>query len=164
MDGTTSGCDAVAPMSRASENAAMIDRLLVPLAYEALRAFARRVVARDYRGKLNVTGTDIVHEAVLRLICRSRLNLRDANHLMAVLKHGIRHFLIDQHRWRTALKRAHRESSLEANIVADGHCLPPIEFSAVMDAIAGLASRHPRAAQVIELHVFHELTLDQTAD
>ena len=119
---------------------------------------------RHERPDLRPDSTSLVHEAYLRLIDQGQANQQDRAHFCAVAAQAMRRILVDHARHRKCEKRGggHDRVPLDSALVL-------IEDSARADiealdaALARLALINPRAAQVVELHFFAGLTLNESA-
>ncbi len=81
-----------APFSR-GEGAAR-DQLLA-LYYDEFRRIARGVLNGD-RGRMHLQPTDLVHEASIRIIKSSGIEIRDQNHFLSLAARVMRMTLIDE--------------------------------------------------------------------
>jgi RNA polymerase sigma factor (TIGR02999 family) len=141
--------------------AAALDRLM-PLVHGELRQLARRYMARE-RPNHTLQPTALVNEAYLRLIEISRVQWRNRTHFLAMAARVMRRILVD-------VARAHRNGKRgggvikvgldEAFAVADR----PVELVALDEALRKLSAISPRQSQVVELHFFGGLTLEEAAD
>jgi RNA polymerase sigma factor (TIGR02999 family) len=134
-------------------------RRLMELVYEDLRELAAAHLARE-RGGHTLQPTALVHEAYLRLIGQERADIESRTHFLAVAALSMRRVLVDHARARRSEKRGggrEREGS------AFEPATPWEDPSQLLDldqALEGLARAHPRQAQVVELHVFGGLVLE----
>ena len=130
------------------------------LVYEDLRALAAAHLARERAGH-TLQPTALVHEAYLRLIGQDRADIESRTHFLTVAALSMRRVLVDHARARTSEKRGggrERESSLaEASISWED----PGQLLDLDQALDRLARSHPRQAQVVELHVFGGLVLEE---
>jgi RNA polymerase sigma factor (TIGR02999 family) len=141
--------------------AAALDQLM-PLVHDELRQLARRYMARE-RADHTLQPTALVNEAYLRLIEISRVQWRNRTHFLAMAARIMRRILVD-------VARAHRNGKRgggfmkvgldEAFALADR----PLELVALDEALQNLSAISPRQSQVVELHFFGGLTLDEAAD
>jgi RNA polymerase sigma factor (TIGR02999 family) len=138
-------------------------RRLLERVYREIRALARRQVARV--GLPSMQGTDIVHDAVIRLL-RTEDNLlaADRAHLIAIVGKVMRNLIIDKIR-RT---RRHGEQLRRTSIDLDSlprshHPLTDDQLQIIDDALGQLEKADPLLAQVVELRFFAGLTFDEVA-
>src|SRR3954469_4050153 len=77
---------------------------LIPLVYERLRELAhQRLRGASVDNSLNTTG--LVHEAYLKLVDASHLDLPNRAHFLALASEVMRNLLVDRARARLATKR-----------------------------------------------------------
>ena len=138
-----------------------LDRL-VPLLYEELRAIAHFRLSSQPRGSTLET-TALVHEAYLKIIDRSRADVRDRAHFLALASLAMRHLLVDRAKARATAKRggARRHLTLdEENISEDAQPEAMLELD---EALTHLATLEPRLARVVECRFFGGLTEEEVA-
>ena len=136
---------------------------LMPLVYDALRALAQRHLDRE--GSANtLTPTGLVHEAYLRLVDRTRVEVTDRGQFFAIASQAMRRILVDRARRRLAEKRggSAKPVSLDEQLyiaeVADDSIV------ALDEALGKLADVHPRLARVVECRFFAGLTEIETGE
>jgi RNA polymerase sigma factor (TIGR02999 family) len=128
--------------------------------YDDLRRIARVKLAEVPAH--SVGATDVVHEAVARLI-RSKGSLEgiERTHLVSLAARAMRNVVVDRARARGAVRRARPAGPLTLGAAA----LPDdSEALQIHDALAALAENDPRAAKVVELLYFGGLTQPEIAD
>ena len=130
-----------------------------------------RLIARDYLSnepaavRRAIDATELVHEAFLRLDC-SELFQRAENrkYLFAAIHRTMRRILVDSARKRNAKKRGagNNPSPLDPwiEVVEKRVRCTVFELDRVMTK---LQSKHPRAADVLEMKIFGGVTEDQIA-
>ncbi|HZS07170.1 MAG TPA: sigma-70 family RNA polymerase sigma factor [Blastocatellia bacterium] len=141
---------------------AALERLM-PLVYEELRRLAHRYMERE-RGGHALQTTALVNEAYLRLIDASRVEWQNRAHFFAISAQLMRRILVDFARSQRNLKRggeAERVSLDEALTVAAGH---GAEMVALDDALNTLAALNARQSQVVEMHFFGGLSVEEIAE
>jgi RNA polymerase sigma factor (TIGR02999 family) len=135
---------------------------LIPLVYDQLRQLAhQRLRATHGESSLNTTG--LVHEAYLRLVEASGLDLPDRAHFLALASQIMRNLLVDRARARTAAKRGGGKTPLELQeefLISeeDGEAVTELD-----DALTRLKVLSPRQSQLLEHRYFGGLTLEETA-
>jgi len=136
-----------------------LDRL-VPLVYDELRTLARRRLQAE-RSDHTLQATALVHEVYARLV-GTDLQLVDRAHFFAVAARTMRRILVDHAR---AKAREKRGGAAEVVTLSDGLADQGRgeDLLALDEAIARLAERSERKAQVVELHYFGGLTYPETA-
>jgi RNA polymerase sigma factor (TIGR02999 family) len=138
---------------------------LLPLVYDELRKLAARRLAREAPGQtLHPTG--LVHEAYLRLVDGEPDRAWNGRgHFFAAAAEAMRRILVENARRKRRLKHggARRRVELdEAALAVDGP--PAEEILAVDEALERLAGEDPQAAELVKLHYFAGLTIDQAAE
>ena len=137
------------------------DRLVTRL-YDELRAIAHRELRRRAGGPGFGT-TALLHEAYLKLIDQTRVDVVDRAHYLALSATAMRHILVDQARSRRARKRGGgwRRVPLEDALTADGGRFD--ELVEINDALTRLERFDRRLGQVVECRYFGGLTVAETA-
>jgi RNA polymerase sigma factor (TIGR02999 family) len=139
---------------------------LLPLVYGELRALAARRM-RQERPEQTLQATALVHEAYLRLVDGSRMQMWDNRwHFFAAAAESMRRILVDSARRRGRLKRGGGQRRIDldkAELAADGPDSGADDLVALDDALVALAGQHPEKAQLVNLRYFAGLTLEETA-
>jgi len=143
-------------------DAGSLDALL-PQVYADLR----RIAVHELRGNAGhdtLQPTALVNEVFARLLGAKRLDISDRKHLFTTAARLMRQTLIDraraQHRERRgggALQRVELVEALALPIRADTDLL------ALDEALAALAQRDARMAQIVELRYFTGLEVSEVA-
>jgi RNA polymerase sigma factor (TIGR02999 family) len=135
---------------------------LIPVVYDELHRMAERYMAHEWPCHTLQT-TALVNEAYLRLVDSADTNWQDRVHFFAVCAQAMRRILVDWARSRQAIKRGGEVRPLpldEALVVSEA---PGADLVALDDALKSLAALDPRKSQVVELHFFGGLRLEETA-
>jgi RNA polymerase sigma-70 factor (ECF subfamily) len=136
---------------------------LFPLVYQELQRLAACLL-RHERPDLRPDGTSLVHEAYLRLVDQRKADPQDRSHFCAVAAQAMRRILVDHARWRKRTKRGggREHVPLDSALITieDSACA---DVEALDAALVRLAQINARAAQVVELHFFAGLTLNESA-
>jgi RNA polymerase sigma factor (TIGR02999 family) len=139
------------------------DRLL-PLVYDELRMLAAARLAREKPGQ-TLQATALVHEAYLRLVDKSDVKpWNSRGHFFGAAAEAMRRILVENARRRRRIKHGGRERRVDLNeaiLSIDG---PAEELLAVDEALEQLAAQEPQAAELVKLHYFGGLTIDQAAE
>ena len=134
---------------------------LLPLVYDELRKLAAQRLAAEVPGQ-TLQPTALVHEAYLRLASGQRFESR--GHFFAAAAEAMRRILVDNARRRRAVKHGGDRRRVDL----DGQDPParpaPEEVLALDEALARLATEDPEAAQVVRLHFFAGLSVEQAAE
>jgi RNA polymerase sigma factor (TIGR02999 family) len=137
---------------------------LLPLVYKALRDLAAEKMANERPGQ-TLEATALVHEAYLRLVDVKRAqHWNSRGHFFAAAAEAMRRILVDNARRKRAEKHggALRRVNLDH---ADAVAVAPPDYLLALDEALEYLTRHdPRAAQVVKLHCFAGLTVEQAAE
>lgn len=138
-----------------------LDRL-VPLLYDELHRIAHRELRRrGGGGTLRTTG--LVHEAYLKLVDQTRVDVEDRAHFLALAATAMRHIVIDHARARQALKRGgdwRRVSFDDAALATEQR---PEALLTLDEAMRRLEHFDDRLCRVVECRFFAGLTVPETA-
>jgi RNA polymerase sigma factor (TIGR02999 family) len=138
--------------------------LLLPLVYEELRKLAASKLAQEKPGQ-TLQATALVHEAYLRLVDTDQEeHWNSRGHFFAAAAEAMRRILVDNARRKRSEKHGgarHRVNLDDADAVATA---PPDDLLALDEALEHLNRRDPKAAQVVKLHCFAGLTIEQAAE
>ena len=132
---------------------------LMPMVYAELR---RRAAAhlKHERPHHTLRPTDLLHEAYLRL-CAQNAGFKNRDHFFGVASRLMRRVLVDHARARVAAKRGRAlRVTLAEDVAAPSPPADLLDLDAALDELAVLDERE---AQVVELHFFGGLTLQETA-
>jgi len=134
---------------------------LLPLVYDELRKLAAQKLAQEKPGK-TLQATALVHEAYLRLVDVEGAQHWDSRgHFFAAAAEAMRRILIDQARRKRRpkhggdRKRVDLDEALSLSEAADGD-----DLLALDEALAKLAVEEPAKAELVKLHFFAGLTLE----
>jgi RNA polymerase sigma factor (TIGR02999 family) len=136
-------------------NAAARDQLL-SMYYDEFRRIARRVLNGD-SGRMHLQPTDLVHEASIRMIKSSGIEIRDQNHFLSLAARMMRMTLIDEVRKHKAAKRG-TLITLWDEVAPQGQSFDIEDFDETLDQ---LATFEPEGARIIELRFYAGLTLPE---
>ena len=134
---------------------------LIPLVYNRLRELAhQRLRAAGGAGENSLNTTGLVHEAYLRLVDASRLDLPDPAHFLALASQVMRNLLVDRARARLAAKRGGGKTPLE---LQEGFWISDEDSGRVAEldeALTRLKAMSPRQSQLLEHRYFGGLSLE----
>jgi RNA polymerase sigma factor (TIGR02999 family) len=142
---------------------------LLPLVYDELRKLAAAQMANEKPGH-TLDATALVHEAWLRLVPDRRGEpgsspaFENRRHFFAAAAEVMRRILVESAR----RKARHKHGGAMHRIEWDGDVPDPRgkpdDLLAFDEALERLAREDPAAAEVVKLHVFTGMTLDETAE
>jgi len=134
------------------------------LVYDQLRLIARRRMAGESSDH-TMQPTALVNEAYLRLVKSNKTIWRDRRHFFGVAAEAMRRILIDAARTKKRIKRGGKNKVRQ----------PLNEYSAMTgpldtdlldldDALKELEKEDPERAELVRLHFFSGLTIQECAD
>jgi RNA polymerase sigma factor (TIGR02999 family) len=136
---------------------------LTPLVYDELRRMAHWHMANQRPGH-TLQSSALVHEVYLRLVDSEHASWQNRLHFFSVCAKAMRRILVDWARSREALKRGGEIRPVqldEALVVTEAQ---DVNLIALDEALQTLATVDPRRSQVVELHFFGGLNLEETAE
>jgi RNA polymerase sigma factor (TIGR02999 family) len=161
----------VSPMSEVSRILSAINQgdphaasQLLPLVYDELRKLAAQRLARESPGQ-TLQPTALVHEAYLRLVGEDEEQHWDSRgHFFAAAAEAMRRILVESARRKNRVKHGGdlQRVDLDDNDVPVRP--PPEEILALDEALTQLTEEDPEAAQVVQLHFFAGLSIEQAAE
>jgi RNA polymerase sigma factor (TIGR02999 family) len=138
---------------------------LLPLVYEELRRLAIENMAHEKSGQ-TLQATALVHEAYLRLVDTEKAQQWDTRgHFFVAAAEAMRRILVENARRKRRIKHGGgvRRVELDEDIPAAAE--EPVEdVLAVDDALKELAGQDARTAELVKLHYFAGLTIEQAAE
>lgn len=118
----------------------------------------RRIAAwhiRNVHGNLTLGATELVHEAVIRLLQQRETPWDDSEHLLAIAALMLRRVLASHMRSRHALKRGGRTKACRLLLEPpDESTLQEIDFLTIDTALEKLQRIDERQCRIVELRVF----------
>jgi RNA polymerase sigma factor (TIGR02999 family) len=158
----------LAPMSEVTRILSAIEQgdphaaeQLLPLVYEELRQLAAQRLAHEAPGQ-TLQATALVHEAYLRLVDADRVPHWDSRgHFFAAAAEAMRRILIDNARRKRRPKHGGGRSRVSLD---EALCLreaPSDDLLALDEALDQLAREDPAKAELVKLHYFAGLSLEE---
>jgi RNA polymerase sigma factor (TIGR02999 family) len=136
---------------------------LLPLIYDELRRLAAVQMAREKPGQ-TLDATALVHEAYLRLVGPADdQHWENRGHFFTAAAEAMRRILVEVARRKNRLR--HGGGLRRAALPADGPAVtnPVEDVLAVEEAVVKLAAANSKAAELVKLHYFAGLTIEQAA-
>jgi RNA polymerase sigma factor (TIGR02999 family) len=146
------------------KNANLTANTLFDEVYDRLKAMAGR---QRHRGgaPLTLGTTELVHELYLRMGQNGEKQFNDPAQFFAYAARAMRHILIDAASSRLQLKAGGDQQRIAMSDPLVGNVEVDPMLALQLDAgLRALEQEDPRAAQVVELHYFAGLAMDQVAD
>lgn len=135
---------------------------ILPLVYDELRRLAATYLAKTPPGN-TFQATALVHEAYMRLVGADDPGWDGRRHFFGAAAQAMRNILVEQARRKGTAKRGAGQKRLEAKD-SDLAIEPPSEdVLALNEALTKLEVTEPRKAEIVMLHHFAGLTMDETA-
>jgi RNA polymerase sigma factor (TIGR02999 family) len=139
---------------------------LLPLVYQELRRLAAEKLHHEKPGQ-TLQPTALVHEAYLRLVGAEKAQLWDnRRHFFAAAAEAMRRILVENARRKLCRKHGGgfvREDLQEGSLAIDDD-RNPAEVIDIEEALAGLAHKSPRKAELVKLRYFLGCTLEEAAE
>jgi RNA polymerase sigma factor (TIGR02999 family) len=136
---------------------------LLPVVYDELRKLAAQKLAQEKPGQ-TLEATALVHEAYIRLVDTERAQHWDSRgHFFAAAAESMRRILIENARKKQRLKRGgglERVDLDQIHLTVDN---PSDDLIALDEAIAKLAKKAPKKAELVKLRFFAGLTIDEAS-
>jgi len=136
---------------------------LLPLVYAELRKLAASKMAREAPGQ-TLQPTALVHEAWLRLVGNGNQHWDGRVHFFAAAAEAMRRILIENARRKQSLKRSGGGKRTELDESGIAQAVTSDELLAVHEALDGLATADPAAADLVKLRYFVGLTMIEAAE
>ena len=137
---------------------------LMPLIYDELKKLAAARM-RDEAPDHTLQATALVHEAYLRLMgSESQREWNGRGHFFAAAAEAMRRILVENARRKGRLKRGGDRQRVELDAGFAELSARPEHLLAVDEALDGLAAKDARAANLVKLHYFAGLKIEEAAD
>jgi RNA polymerase sigma factor (TIGR02999 family) len=147
---------------------------LLPLVYDELRKLARQKLAQEKPGQ-TLEATALVHEAYIRLVTparnsasregkKDRVQWNSRGHFFAAAAEAMRRILVENARRKKRSKRGGGLQRLELKADAIAVQTPVDDLLALDEALTRLAERDAQSAQLVKLHCFAGLSVEQAAE
>jgi RNA polymerase sigma factor (TIGR02999 family) len=137
---------------------------LLPLVYDELRKLAARKLAQEKPGQ-TLEATALVHEAYVRLVDADKVpHWNSRGHFFAAAAEAMRRILVEQARRKGRQKNGggHRRVTLTGLDLAVE--MPIADLLPLDEALTALAQRDAQTAQLVNLHCFAGLSIEQAAE
>jgi RNA polymerase sigma factor (TIGR02999 family) len=137
---------------------------LLPLVYDELRKLAAEKMANERPGQ-TLQATALVHEAYLRLVDVTKAPYWNSRgHFFAAAAEAMRRILIDSARRKRSEKHGGGLRRVNLDTMDALAAAPPEDLLAFDEALERLTRHDPKAAQLVRLHCFAGLTVEQAAE
>lgn len=139
-----------------------VDQLL-PAVYQELRQLAAWKLAREKPGQ-TLQPTALVHEAYLRLVGAQGQAWKGRTHFFAAAAEAMRRILIENARRKHRVKRGGDRQQVDLDQAEIAWEDPSLDLLALDEALARLEATDKVKADLVKLHYFGGLTMDQAAE
>jgi RNA polymerase sigma factor (TIGR02999 family) len=137
---------------------------LLPLVYDELRKLAAQKLAQEKPGQ-TLQATALVHEAYLRLVDTDKVqHWNSRGHFFAAAAEAMRRILVEQARRKGRGKHGGSCDRVMLDRLELAVELPVADLLPLDEALTALAERDRQAAQLVQLHCFAGLSIEQTAE
>jgi RNA polymerase sigma factor (TIGR02999 family) len=138
---------------------------LLPLVYDELRKLAAAKLAQEKPG-LTLSATALVHEAYLRISGNGQGDScwNSKGHFFAAAAEAMRRILVDRARRKARVRHGEGHRRVELTEVPEASGPSPETILMVDEAVSRLTVEDPLAAEIVKLHFFAGLTLDEIGD
>jgi RNA polymerase sigma factor (TIGR02999 family) len=133
---------------------------LLPLVYDELRRLAAHKLAGEKPGQ-TLDATALVHEAYLRLAGGQDQHWDSRRHFFAAAAEAMRRILVDRARARRAEKRGGDAEHVAVELDQLAACYSDAELIDTDSALDALARADAEAADLVRLHVFGGLSVEE---
>jgi RNA polymerase sigma factor (TIGR02999 family) len=136
---------------------------LLPLVYDELRQLAAAKLAQERAGQ-TLQPTALVHEAYLRLVGGGEeLHWDSRGHFFAAAAEAMRRILVESARRKARVKHGGNRPRVPLEDQDVPVRPPPEEILALDEALTRLTEEDAAAAQVVQLHFFAGLSIEEAA-
>ena len=136
---------------------------LLPLVYDELRRLAAQKMAREASGH-TLQPTALVHEAYLRLVGPADdRRWENRGHFFAAAAEAMRRILVENARRKKRVRHGGELQRVEFSVDGVAETSPLEDVVAVHEALEKLEAVDPQAADLVKLHYFAGLTIEQAA-
>ena len=138
---------------------------LLPLVYEELRTLASQRLSGEKPGQ-TLQATALVHEAYLRLVGAEGKCWDNQGHFFKAAAEAMRRILVENARRKRSLKHGGGRQRVELgdSVLLSTREIDADDLLALDDALVRLTREEPALGELVRLHYFAGLTLQQIAD
>ena len=137
---------------------------LLPLVYDELRKLAAHKLAHEKPGQ-TLQATALVHEAYLRLVDVDKVqHWNSRGHFFAAVAEAMRRILVERARRKKSSRHGGEWQRVDLDEADLGCLFPPDELLSLHDALDRFAELDPEAAELVKVHCFAGLSVEEAAD
>jgi RNA polymerase sigma factor (TIGR02999 family) len=136
---------------------------LLPLVYDELRKLAAQRITNEKPGQ-TLQATALVHEAYLRLVDGEKTqHWNGRGHFFAAAAEAMRRILIENARRKMSEKHGGQLQRIALDELRVGVDSPPDELLRLDETLEELSKSDRRTAELVKLHCFAGLSIEQAA-
>ena len=135
---------------------------LLPLVYDELRVIAARKMSHELPGQ-TLQATALVHEVFIRLVGNEPASWDNRAHFFLAAAEAMRRILVENARRKKSQKRGGGYERVNLDELTLSITGPSDDIIAVSEAVDKLSAKDSAVADLVKLHYFSGLTLDQVA-
>lgn len=137
---------------------------LLPLVYEELRLLAGRQMSQERPGQ-TLQATALVHEAYIRLVEARNQDWKSRGHFFKAAAEAMRRILVENARRKKSLRHGgeRKRVALSNSLLLATQEISPEDLLSLNDALDKLSKDDPSSGELVRLHYFAGLTLEQIA-
>jgi RNA polymerase sigma factor (TIGR02999 family) len=135
---------------------------LLPLVYDEPRVIAARNMSNELPGQ-TLQATALVHEAFIRLVGDEPAGWDNRGHFFSAAAEAMRRILVENARRKQSQKRGGGYERVPLDELTISITGPSEDIIAVSEALDKLVVEDQAVAELVKLHYFSGLTLDQVA-
>ena len=136
---------------------------LLPLVYDELRRLAAQKLSHEMPGQ-TLPATALVHEAYIRLVGGDDQQWSGRGHFFAAAAEAMRRILIENARQKQQVRRGGGRKRVDLSGVFLSVVGPSDDLIALNEAHDSLADEDQTIAELVKLHYFGGLTIEQAAE
>jgi RNA polymerase sigma factor (TIGR02999 family) len=137
---------------------------LLPLVYDELRKLAAQKLTQEKPGQ-TLEATALVHEVYVRLVDTDPVpHWNSRRHFFAAAAEAMRRILVEQARRKRREKHGGGRQRVSLSCLELVVELPVEDLLPLDEALTALAECDAQAAQLVQLHCFAGLSIEQTAE
>jgi RNA polymerase sigma factor (TIGR02999 family) len=136
---------------------------LLPLVYDQLRLLASQMMMNEKPGQ-TLDATSLVHEAYLRLVPEPAKGWDSRAHFFAAAAEAMRRILVDSARRKQRIKHGGAGQRVDLAEELLSFDRSDADILAVHEALDLLTQQDPQTAELVKLHFFAGIPLEQVAE
>jgi len=137
---------------------------LLPLVYDELRKLAAQKLAQEKPGQ-TLEATALVHEVYIRLVdVEKAQHWNSRGHFFAAAAEAMRRILVEQARRKRRQKHGGNRQRVSLHGLMLAVELPVAGLLPLDEALTALGEHDAQAAQLVQLHCFAGLSIEQAAE